>query len=241
MPQSEIRTSGRTLKKEILNLLCSDKFEQNIGLILKYPHQRTVNALFSFFYPANEEQYRQGIPMRSVTVLGRVMDQMAMKNMESARVVMRRLMWNLNDESGGIGWGSPEAMGEIMAVNKHLAEEYHHILISYIWPGGNFLEHEGLQAGLLWGLGRFAHARPEFVQDIAGLLMPFMKSNRADLRGLAVWAAGAVNDPAINPLLKSLINDKISIRIFIKNQFEQFTIGRLAIQSLSRPEKEIKS
>lgn len=25
--------------------------------------------------------------------------------MDSARIVMRRLMWSLNDESGGIGWG----------------------------------------------------------------------------------------------------------------------------------------
>jgi len=37
---------------------------------------------------------------------------------------MRRLMWNLNDESGGIGWGNPEAMGEILACHEALANEY---------------------------------------------------------------------------------------------------------------------
>ena len=31
-------------------------------------------------------------------------------------------MWTLNDESGGIGWGSPEVMGEILAAHKGLAE-----------------------------------------------------------------------------------------------------------------------
>jgi hypothetical protein len=46
--------------------------------------------------------------------MGEVMAHLADKDMESARVIMRRLMWSLNDESGGIGWGAPEAMGEIV-------------------------------------------------------------------------------------------------------------------------------
>ncbi len=67
--------------------------------------------------------------------MGRVAADLADRDMESARVVVRRLMWNLNDESGGIGWGSPEAMGEIMACHEGLAEEYSCILISfYAYP-----------------------------------------------------------------------------------------------------------
>jgi len=53
--------------------------------------------------------------------MGRVVSSLAEKDMESARVVMRRLMWNLNEESGGIGWGCPEAMGETMARSAPLA------------------------------------------------------------------------------------------------------------------------
>jgi len=36
-------------------------------------------------------------------------------------------MWSLNDESGGIGWGAPEAMGAIMARHTGLADEYANI------------------------------------------------------------------------------------------------------------------
>ncbi|MEA3417440.1 MAG: hypothetical protein U9R02_15080 [Thermodesulfobacteriota bacterium] len=60
--------------------------------------------------------------------MGVVVSNLADHDMESARVIMRRLIWNLNDESGGIGWGSPEAMGEIMARNNRLALPFTHKL-----------------------------------------------------------------------------------------------------------------
>ncbi len=89
----------------------------------------------------------------------------AEEDMESARVIMRRLMWSLNDESGGIGWGSPEAMGEIIASHDGLAKEYAHVLISYVWEEGNFLEYEPLQRG----------AGPH--------LLPYLESTDAAVRG----------------------------------------------------------
>ena len=56
--------------------------------------------------------------------MGALGSRMGQKNMEKARIVMRRIMWNLNDESGGIGWGSPEAMGEILCQSPELALEF---------------------------------------------------------------------------------------------------------------------
>ena len=98
---------------------------------------------------------------------------------------MRRLMWNLNDESGGIGWRArPEAMGEIVARSERLADEYGHILISYLDPDGNYLEHPLLQRGLLWGIGRFAHARPE--KGRIGRRFP--ASFPACRRSVSLWA-----------------------------------------------------
>ncbi|NIR18057.1 MAG: HEAT repeat domain-containing protein, partial [Desulfobacterales bacterium] len=73
----------------------------------------------------------QDVRWSAVKAMGRVVAKMADEDMESARVIMRRLMWNLNDESGGIGWGSPEAMAEILTCHDGLAKEYAHILISY--------------------------------------------------------------------------------------------------------------
>ena len=52
----------------------------------------------------------------------------------------RRLIWSLNDESGGIGWGAPEAMGEILARSEKLSCEFYCILLAYIREDGTPLE-----------------------------------------------------------------------------------------------------
>jgi hypothetical protein len=111
--------------------------------------------------------------------------------MEAARVVMRRLMWTLNDESGGIGWGAPEAMGEITARHAALADEFACILVSYIRPDCNFLEHPILQRGVLWGLGRLAHARPAAAAEAVPFVASFCDSADPHHRGHAAWFLSA--------------------------------------------------
>ena len=95
---------------------------------------------------------------------------MAETNLESARSVMRRLIWSLNEESGWIGWGSAEAMAEIMARNFTLANEYHKILISYVSEGDNYLLYDKLREEVVRGLKRLSHVYPQLVQGVQHLL-----------------------------------------------------------------------
>jgi len=220
---------NRQLKKKILALLKNDAFEKSLEEICLMPARRVVNPLFSFFY--NKEEL---VKWRAVAAMGAVVARLAQQDLESARIVMRRLMWNLNDESGGIGWGSPEAMGDIMARHDGLAKEYASILVSYINEAGNFLEHEMLQRGVLWGLGRLAHARPELVRDAAAYLPLFMRSKDAVHRGLAAWVAGAIPSEITEPLLKHLATDEARINIFINMNIEERTVGQLAVEALSQ-------
>jgi len=220
---------NRHLKKKFLALLRNEEFEKSLEEICLIPVRRVVNPLFSFFYHTDEL-----VKWRAVTAMGVVVARLAHEDFESARIVMRRLMWNLNDESGGIGWGSPEAMGEIMARHDRLAKEYACILVSYINEAGNFLEHEMLQRGVLWGLGRLAHARSELVRDAAVHLPLFMRSKDAVHRGLAAWVAGAIPSEMTESLLKHLVTDETRITIFINMNLEERTVGQLAVEALSR-------
>jgi hypothetical protein len=220
---------SRQLKKILPALLKQEEFEKSLEEICRIPARRVVNPLFSFFYNTDEL-----LKWRAVTAMGVVVARLAHEDFESARIVMRRLMWNLNDESGGIGWGSPEAMGEIMARHDRLAKEYAHILVSYINEAGNFLEHEMLQRGVLWGLGRLAHTRPELVRDAAAFLPPFMRSKDAVHRGLAAWVAGAIPAEITESLLKDLVTDEARINIFINMNLLERTVGQLAVEALSR-------
>ena len=146
--------------------------------------------------------------------MGVVTAGLADKNMESARVIMRRLIWNLNDESGGIGWGSPEAMGDIMARSQLIAREFSKILISYALPHGNYLEHGILQRGLLWGLQRLSKANPLLTQGAASFIRPFLTSEDPYHRGLAICFAETVNDTNAIPELEKLYRDDMLISLY---------------------------
>lgn len=218
---------NRELKKKILGLLEDEEFEKSLEKICLLPARKAVNPLFSFLHHKNEL-----IRWRAVAAMGALVSNLADQDIESARVVMRRLMWNLNDESGGIGWGSPEAMGEIMARNDRLADEYSYLLISYVNEGCNFIEHHILQRGVLWGLGRLAHSWPQLVKHASPFLLPFMRSEDAIHRGLASWIAGALNTALTSPLLQSLATDNSKIKLFIDLRFVEYTVGQLAKKAL---------
>ena len=222
---------GRKLKKRILILLGGDDVDESLEDICRMPARQAVNPLFPFFFNADPV-----IRWRAISAMGAVVSRLADEDMESARVVMRRLIWNLNDESGGIGWGSPEAMGDIMARHGGLADKYARILISYTDKNGNFLEHETLQRGVLWGLGRLAHARPEHVEQAAPFLLSFLQSGDAVHRGLSAWISGAICSIASKPLLQNLVDDNKSIEIFLDMRLKEFTVGRLARNALSKLE-----
>lgn len=230
-----VEVTGRKLKKKILELLNQEDFKKSLEAICVLPERQVVNSLFSFFYNSNEL-----IKWRAITAMGVVVTNLAETEIEYARVIMRRLLWNLNDESGGIGWGSPEAMGEIMARSHRLAEEYSKLLVSYIRPDGNFLEHEALQRGVLWGLGRLAHARSQFVKDAVPFILPFLESRDAYHRGFAAWAISSYHEESIKPLLLELINDESKIEIFLDMELVECTVGRLAGKSLSKQRAHAK-
>lgn len=100
--------------------------------------------------------------------LGLAVSRLARVEMESARVIMRRLMWSMNEESGNLGWGVPEAMGAIVSMSPALAREYARVFLSYGYETGrddNFLDHAPLRCGVYTGAAMlasadFAAARP---------------------------------------------------------------------------------
>lgn len=155
----------KKLKREVLELLEQNDLENNIQIIHKYDERKLANALFPFLCSTNKK-----IKEHAVTAMGEVVSKIAESDLEFARTIMRRLMLSLTEESGGIGWGAPEAMGEIMARSEKLAEEYHKILISYTLGGGNELDFEDLQKDVIAGLRRLSQVRPSLVKEIEHLL-----------------------------------------------------------------------
>ena len=220
----------RERKKLIAQLLVQDDPAAALDALCRIPGRQAVNPLFALFFSGDDR-----LRWRAITAMGVVVGRLADQHMESARVVMRRLMWNLNDESGGIGWGSPEAMGEITAGHAALAAEFSHILISYIDPRGNYLEHERLQRGSLWGVGRLAHARPPLARPAAAHLPAFFTSPDPTLRGTAVWAVGPILTDTLRPQVEARLNDDAPLQLYRQMRLDRTTVAAEAAAALARP------
>lgn len=218
----------RKMKKQVLALLRGEEFDAAIESIRRMPARQVINPLFSFLYSLEET-----VKWRAVSAMGAVIADLAESEIESARIIMRRFIWNLNDESGGIGWGSPEAMGETLAVSDRLAEEYANILLSYIRPDGNYLEHPDLQRGVIWAIGRLARARPRLVDNSIEFLLPYLHTRDPIRCGLVLWTLAVLPTITTSFLLQKYVDDKRQISIYCEGRFESYTFDRLARSTLA--------
>lgn len=219
----------RSVEREALQRwLGSGDIERAIDELRQLPGRRFVHPLLSALC-AHEE-----VRWHAVTAMGALVAELASRDLESARVVMRTLMWNLTEECGGIAWGVPESMGEIMAHNETLAREYVQILVSYMREDGNFLEFGPLQRGLIWGIGRLAQVERELlVAHHAGrYLLPYLESDDAAVRGLAAWALGSLGTGEAGGKLEALLEDHEEVQLYLDRRVVRSSVGDLARQAL---------
>ena len=209
-----------------------------LASLRRYPAKGVVNALFSAIC-------REDSRLRwfAVSGMGATVARLADEAMEEARIVMRRFLWSLNDESGGIGWGVPESMAEAMCLHAGLAEEYVHMLISYmredgaeLCQDGNYIEHPLLQRGLLWGVARLSDCRPRLLIDKgAGAdIPPYLHAADAATRGLAALAAGNLYLTATEAVLRGLVADTAPLTFYGDGIFQPTTVDALAQAALER-------
>jgi len=226
---------GRQTKKKVKNILLGSLETQALTLLEQIPDEQLVGHLFSHFY-VNDER----IKFRSITAMGELGQRLAAKKMESARVLMRRIMWNLNDESGGIGWGSPEAMGQILYKSPQLAMEFKSILFSYLDNRGNFIEHAILQRGVLWGIGTYLAAAPQDLDKTTeGFILSHLHSFDAIKRGYAIRALANAGRFKCNIIPEAILTDTEQIDLFTGWDFVKTRISDIAHACDNRTKESI--
>jgi len=221
---------SRKIKQEVNSVLKGRDLLRLLRFIDEVPARKAIQPLLQAFYrPGSTERWH------AITAFGRAVDRIAAEDMEDARVIIRRLMWSLNDESGGIGWGAPEAMAEAMANNRTLAEEYSRILLSYIWEQeeGNFLEFLPLRRGALWGLMRLAETHPDIFSEIdAGrLLKGYLKDSDPESRALAALAAGLSSSREFCGELAGMLSDRRIVSIYLDGRLEDIAVADAAAKA----------
>jgi len=224
------------LKKHVIGLLLSKDLDTIFGEFSSIPQKNLLNALFSCLCHPQEK-----VRWRAVSSFGFVVPTIAADDMEEARIVMRRFLWMLNDESGGIGWGVPEAMAEVMYHCRPLSREYLHMLVSYtlddgpaLFQDGNFLELDLLQEGVLWGLCRVS---PIYKDELLKLgldqnMEVYFRSKKSSVKGLVCKLAGLLTLDKHRSTIAAALEDQRPVRIYHEGQFLECTVAGLAAAAL---------
>ena len=230
--------SCRKIKFEVLELLGQRNLESISARLRQLPPKDVINALFSAI--CREDQR---VKWHAVSCMGEAVASLASQDLEAARIVMRRFLWSLNDESGGIGWGAPECMAEAMSCYSVLAAEYAHMLISYMredgeehCQDGNFLEHQLLQRGLLWGVARLSRCEPALMKSkgAGDEIGKYLHSSDPETRGLAALAVSSLGMTDTFSFLHEMTADTSEFSLYDRGRFEAVTVGQLARRVLEK-------
>lgn len=162
---------------------------------------------------------------RAIEALGRVAGLAGRQDLESVRRLIRRLLWLMNDESGGICWVAPEAIAEVMHNLPALLDEFGRVLAS-------FLVEEPFEIGVRWGIARVGSLKREEFEHIVPLLHDSLLHSDPRWRGyalLALHGLGEQPDPEVIEKL-AVDQDVLPLYDFDSGQIVEQSIASIAVR-----------
>lgn len=206
------------MKSEIIKLLSDKKYDALMSLPLS--SGRLLSTLISLTYDR-----KSIISYRAIEAFGIVSKEIAKTKPEIVRNAVGRLLWMIRDESGGIGWSSPEMLGEIVRNNPELFPDVAPVIMS-------FLDEEMLASGVLIAAGRIGVANPELIAHAIPLILTYLQNPEPKLRGIAAWALGRIRTAEAKAELEKLRNDDNIISIYEEGELKEKTIGQIAEEAI---------
>jgi hypothetical protein len=146
---------------------------------------------------------------------------------EKVRDYLRRLIWSISDESGGIGWSAPQTIAETVVAIPPLNEPFVNIMIDRA-----FGEPTLIKSGL-WAIGRLGRGAWRSVELFQDIVLASFAADEPERLGLAAWALGEVGyEPAL-PYLQPLRQRHEPVRIYVPPRFIERPLGRWASEAIA--------
>lgn len=175
---------------------------------------------------------------RAIKAIGRAARELVKTDVEFLRETIRRLLWSLSDESGGIGWAAPEALGEIVSADP---ERFSDIipLIAEVYD----LEERVFRPGVVYALARIAEVAPDRVTGYQKIIIsslvdkePLVKLYALELVEL-LWKFKNLNKAwseeyyrRLSMCIQGMIDDHGVAWVYKKNGFIDAQVGENAIK-----------
>ena len=177
------------MKKEVLTLLEKQDYDKLISLSSR--NKKILSLLISLSYDK-----KSVISWRAIESIGLISKEFSKLNPEFIRNIVGRLLWMIRDESGGIGWSSPEILGEIVRNSPGLYSDIATVIVS-------FHNEPLLRAGILRAIGRMGKISAEIFDYAVPVALTYLKSPDPVVRGYAAWALGELGaSEAVNEIKK---------------------------------------
>jgi hypothetical protein len=207
------------VKKEVIQHLNEKKFGDIFHLSPSF--HKLTNILISLSYDKSKS-----LSWRAIEALGLLSREIAKTDTEAVRNLSGRLLWMIRDESGGIGWSSPEMLGEIVRNNPVLCADIAPIIVS-------FHEEAMLTTGVLWAVGRMGKINNETVGYAIPIVLQYLNSPSRTVRGYAAFALGSLGAIGALPRLEVLTRDDSAIDYYEDGELIKKTIGEIATAAIS--------
>ncbi len=146
---------------------------------------------------------------------------------ELVRHTVERLLWMIREESGGIGWSSPEILGEIVRNNPELCKDIAPIIVS-------FHDELPLRAGVLHAVARMGKNNTEMTAYAIPITLSYLTDTDPLIRGNAAWALGEAGAAGSAASLEKLKDDKSIVPFYEGGNLNEKTVGEIAVNALSK-------
>jgi hypothetical protein len=167
---------------------------------------------------------------RAIVATGRVASVFIRNNEEVLREAVRKLLWSLTDESGGIGWSAPELIGEIVSAGPEKFSDVVPIIAEVF-----SIEEDVFRPGVLYAFKRIAESHPEMISPYQDIILRGLSESTPEARIHAlelVRILGKRIDPAklkvIARKVSSMMQDRAEAWLYSNGGFACIEVGLTA-------------
>lgn len=209
-----------SLKKEVILHLERGDYKDILSLAPSV--HKIFNTLIKLSYDKSSL-----LAWQAIEAVGVISREIAKTEPETVRNLTGRLLWMIRDESGGIGWSSPEMLGEIVRNNPHSFSDVAPVIVS-------FHDETMLRAGVLWALGRMGKINEETAGYAIPIALQYLRSPDHRVRAYAAFALGELGALGAVTLLEHLLDDSNAVPCYENGKLADKSVGKFAEEALAK-------
>jgi hypothetical protein len=170
------------------------------------------------------------IGWRAIKAIGHVSSLYVKNNYDFLRDAIRKLLWSLSDESGGIGWSAPEILGEIVSADPGKMSDIIPLIADVF-----SVEERVFRPGVLYALKKICEVRPESIMPFRHLVMLGLREPDPLARIYALELVRMLKEKLTPEELKEAIDQVAILKhdgavawIYRNDGFEDLEVGEVA-------------